>query len=150
MIQQALMLAFKAHEGQKDRSGNPFIFHPIAVALNCFFHTDKVVAILHDVVEDTHITLPDLQALFPAVVCEAVDHISQRKHLGETYKDFIKRCCLNATARRVKKADLHHNSGRLNELPEVEAESLGERYRWALNYITQYENDLEIKRLIKK
>jgi (p)ppGpp synthase/HD superfamily hydrolase len=105
----AFKLAEQAHKGQKDKAGNDYIHHPIYVAEQMETDVEKAVAYLHDVVEDTHITLSDLQDMgFPKEIVDAVDAVTKRS--GEAYDDYIKRVVQNPIAKKVKIADMKHNS----------------------------------------
>jgi (p)ppGpp synthase/HD superfamily hydrolase len=111
-LSDAIALAAVAHAGQLDKSGKPYITHPIRVMMNCARHgeTVQMTAVLHDVVEDTWVTLDLLATMgFPREVVEAVDAISRRKGL-ETYFEYIERCSRNHTAALVKLADIDDNS----------------------------------------
>lgn len=108
MINKALKIATKAHEGQTDKGGQPYIFHPIRVALNCKTEEEKIVALLHDVVEDTSITLEDLRMEgFDNEILEAIKCLT--KIDGESYPDFIKRVVQNRIATHVKIEDIRDN-----------------------------------------
>lgn len=107
-IEKALKIALNAHEGQKDKGGNPYILHPIAVMNNVETIEEKIVAILHDVVEDTDITLEDLKIdNFSTEVIEAIDNLTRK--YDESYNNFIKRCKENELSRKVKIADIKEN-----------------------------------------
>jgi (p)ppGpp synthase/HD superfamily hydrolase len=111
-LSDAVALAAVAHAGQIDKSGHAYILHPIRVMMRCepYGLPAQMTAILHDVVEDTWVTLDLLRAMgYPAEVIEAVDAISQRKP-GEAYLDFIRRCSRNRIAALVKLADIEDNS----------------------------------------
>lgn len=128
MLKAADDFAAAAHEGQTDKSGRPYIEHPRAVAAMLCDITDKVVALLHDVVEDTPTTLDDLRLWFPEHVVEAVDALTKRR--GETLDAYYQRVCANPRARRVKKADVQHNSNpaRLARLDEPTRTRLADKY----------------------
>lgn len=111
VLARALALAAVAHARQLDKAGRAYILHPMSVVRRCeqSGETAQTVAALHDVVEDTWVTLDMLRSLgFPPEVVDAVDAISQRD--GERYFDYIRRCNLNPLARLVKLADLDDNS----------------------------------------
>ena len=107
MIEKALKIASKAHKMQKDKNGKPYINHPIAVSNMVSSKDAKIVALLHDVIEDTPMKLSDLENDFPTHIVSAVDAMSRRD--GETYWDYIKRVSQNPIAIEVKLADLKHN-----------------------------------------
>ena len=79
MTIKAMKLAYKAHEGQVDRSGVPYIFHPIHLAEQMDEEISCTVALLHDVVEDTEVTLAELEQAFPTAVTEAVHLLTHDK-----------------------------------------------------------------------
>ncbi len=105
----AFELAKEAHKGQKDKAGVDYIQHPIYVAEQMETDIEKTVAFLHDVVEDTTVTLSDLRSMgFTEEIVEAVDAITKRT--GEAYKEYIRRVVRNPIAKKVKIADMKHNS----------------------------------------
>ncbi len=108
-IEKALQIAARAHEGQQDKHGQPYILHPLRVMNAVDDETAKVVAVLHDVVEDTSVTAEDLRREgFDEAVLAAVECLTHRH--GETYADYVVRCKADSIARRVKLADLEDNS----------------------------------------
>ena len=108
MTKKALCLAYEAHHGQLDKSGLPYINHPLHLAEQMYDELSCTVALLHDVVEDTAITLEDLAKEFPPEVVEAVDLLTHKP--GVDYFDYIRAIRTNHTALTVKLADLNHNS----------------------------------------
>lgn len=108
MFHQALKVAYEAHKPQVRDGGNtPYIVHPFRVSMVMNDETSQVVALLHDVVEDTKVTLKDLGMMFPKEVTEAVDALSRRK--DEKYFDYINRLSKNEIAVDVKIADIMDN-----------------------------------------
>lgn len=142
-LEDAIILAANAHKGQKDRNDEPYIMHPVRVMAQLWGHDERMVAILHDVIEDTPVTLDDLRkAGYPDRIIEAVDAISRRKAAGESFSQYIQRVKTNPLATKVKIADLKDNSN-LDRLPKVEAFDLKrlDRYNRALQYlINRYES----------
>lgn len=127
-LARAIAIAAQAHQTQKDKSGEPYILHPIRVMLRLHSEVDMTVAILHDVVEDTDWTIEQLRAEgFAEEVLQAVECLTHRKN--ETYDKFLARIESNAIARRVKLADLEDNMDvrRLNALTEKDLKRL-QRY----------------------
>lgn len=127
-IDDALRIAVRVHAGAVDKAGQPYILHPLRVMLRLSTETERVVAVLHDVVEDSDVTLDDLRREgFSDEVIDAVDHVTRRE--GETYETFIERIAPHPLARRVKLADLEDNMDvtRLVVLDERGAERL-QRY----------------------
>lgn len=114
----ALEIATKAHAGQVDKAGRPYLDHLLTVASG-FAENDMrhITALLHDIVEDTSTTLQDLRVYgFPDEVVDAVNAITKRH--GEPYDEYISRVKSNALARDVKVLDMRHNS-LLSRLPRV-------------------------------
>ena len=108
-IEKALQIAAGAHEGQKDKDGQPYILHPLRVMNAVEGEVAKIVAVLHDVIEDTSVTSEDLRREgFDEAVLVAVECLTHRK--GETYADYVVRCKGNVIARQVKLADLEDNA----------------------------------------
>ena len=107
--QRAYALAKKAHLGQKDKGGNDYIEHPKAVASMMDTDIEKAVAYLHDVVEDTDISFDDLKEYgFPNQIIEALKALTKQKN--ESYDVYIDRVIKNPIAKKVKLADMKHNS----------------------------------------
>ena len=107
--QRAYALAKKAHLGQKDKGGNDYIEHPKAVASMMDTDIEKAVAFLHDVVEDTKISFDDLKEYrFSNQIIEAVKALT--RHKNESYDAYIDRVIQNPIAKKVKLADMEHNS----------------------------------------
>ena len=126
MIERAMLIAIDAHKGQKRKYSNlPYIVHPIAVFQKVEGEDASVVALLHDVVEDSDIELESLYQVFPERIVDAVGCLTKRK--DETYKDFVLRAKENELARIVKIADIEHN---LSTLPGKH--KLRDRYNKAL------------------
>lgn len=108
LLEEAIALAVEAHRGQRDRAGAPYVLHPLRMMFRVETDTEKVTALLHDVVEDTEWTLEGLRERgFPEEVVEAVDRLTRRE--GEEYDAFVQRAAAHPVARRVKIADLEDN-----------------------------------------
>ena len=108
MTNKAMQIAYTAHHGQTDYNGIPYIFHPIHLAEQMEDEISCCAALLHDVVEDTDITMEDLAREFPAEVIEAIKLLTHKK--GVDYFDYVRAIKENPIARKVKLADLNHNS----------------------------------------
>ncbi len=108
MLERAIQIAAKAHEGQRDKAGQPYILHPLRVMFRTDTEIERICAVLHDVVEDTPITMEILkdEGFSPDVIA-VLDALTKRQ--GESYDDFISRVLMNETACRVKLADLADN-----------------------------------------
>jgi (p)ppGpp synthase/HD superfamily hydrolase len=115
ILVKAHQLASQAHHGQMDQGGNPYLLHLEAVANLVNTTEEKVVSLLHDIVEDTPVTLDDLSKLFPEVIVTAVDAMTKREKT-EKFIDYLKRAKANPIAKNVKIADMIHNSD-LSRLP---------------------------------
>lgn len=123
--EKAMQIAIKVHSSQVDKGGEPYIGHPLRVEKLCKDNDSKIVALLHDTVEDGNITVEYLLMHgFPTYLVDAVLSVSRNK--GEDYFDFIQRCKENHIGRRVKIADLKDNMDitRLNELTDKDVERL--------------------------
>jgi (p)ppGpp synthase/HD superfamily hydrolase len=108
MLEKAIQCAVKAHAGQKDKAGAPYILHPLRIMMKMDSQAGMIAAMLHDVVEDSSVTLSDLRAEgFSEEVIAAVDHLTRRE--GEAYEIFINRLRHNPLAVKVKLADLEDN-----------------------------------------
>lgn len=137
MLEDAIALAVEKHRGMRDKAGDPYILHPLRMMLALQGEEERMAAVLHDVVEDTDVTLEDLrQAGYPASVVEAVDHLTRRAE--ESYEEFIRRAAAHPVARRVKLADLEDNMDlrRLGTVTEKDLERLARYHRmrrWLLD-----------------
>lgn len=108
-LEKALQIAAAAHEGQVDKEGLPYILHSLRVMQRVEGLDAQITAILHDVVEDTSVSLEDLKAAgFSETVLEAVRCVTHLR--DQSYADYVVRCKANPIARQVKLSDLHDNS----------------------------------------
>lgn len=108
MLEKAINLASTAHAGQPDKAGKPYILHPLRLMLKFNSEEEMIVAMLHDVVEDSGISLEQLRRQgFAQPIVAAVDCLTRRK--GESYEDFIARIKVNNLARKVKIEDIKDN-----------------------------------------
>lgn len=129
-LEEAILLAVEAHQGQKDKAGMPYILHPLRMMSKMRTEAEMMTAVLHDVVEDTGWTLDDLrQKGFPEQVVHAVDCLTRRP--GEDYMVFVKRSTTDPLARRVKLADLEDNMDirRIRQMTEADPERLARYIR---------------------
>lgn len=107
-LAQAITLAAEAHQEQLDRAGQPYILHPLRVMFQMESDLDRIVAILHDVVEDTAYTFADLRQMgYSEEIIAALDGVTRREE--ESYEAFVERSAQNPISRRVKLADLTDN-----------------------------------------
>ena len=111
-LESAIRLAIMAHNGQVDKNGEPYILHVLRVMLDCQQFCSEsdntmMVAVLHDIVEDTEITLPMIEAEFGAYIAGEVDNLTKRE--DEKHTDYIERTDNSRLSRRVKMADIRDN-----------------------------------------
>lgn len=108
-LERAIAIALDVHRGQTDRQGRPYILHPLHVMLQMDSESEMVAAVLHDVVEDSEMTLDDLSAEgFSTEVLNAVDLLTHDK-TTMAYEDYVQRLKPDPIARKIKLADLRHN-----------------------------------------
>ena len=135
MTKKAMNICFEAHKDQKDKSGQPYVFHPFHLAEQMTDEETTIVALLHDVVEDTSVTLEDLAAEgFSQSVLDAIALMTHAP--GVNYMDYVAEIKKNPIAKAVKIADLTHNStlSRLNEITPKDLERV-ETYREAKEFL---------------
>ena len=133
--EKAYEIAKRAHLGQIDKAGEDYIKHPEKVASFVNSDEEKAVAYLHDVIEDTELTLEDLREYgFSEEVLKAVDVITKKK--GQDYQTYLNSVKENKLARVVKLADLRHNSDltRLINITEKDVERR-EKYQKAIDFL---------------
>ena len=135
-IERAIQIAVAAHAGIKDKGGKPYILHPIKVMMRVETEEEQIVAILHDVVEDTDWTFDALRNEgFSETVIEALETVTKQSE-DEDYEDFIKRSLRNDIGRKVKIADLLENLDvtRIGELSEKDIKRIN-KYKKALQIL---------------
>lgn len=108
LTNRAMQIAYEAHHGQTDKCGMPYIFHPYHLAEQMDEEYAVCVALLHDVLEDTDVPREALAAEFPEAVMEALDLMTHEE--GVPYLEYVKKIKPNPLARKVKLADLTHNT----------------------------------------
>ncbi len=117
-LEQAIIIAARAHEGQTDRVGDPYILHPIRVMLQVDDPVGRIVAILHDVVEKTSTTAADLRAAgFSPDVIDAVERLTHDD--AEDYFEAVRRTLDDPRACAVKMADLRDNLRQVRSLEQT-------------------------------
>lgn len=130
-LEMAIIIATEAHSGQLDKGGAPYILHPLRVMAAMSTDQERVVALLHDVVEDSdRVSLPQIDAQFGGRVAAAVDALTKRP--GEGYDDYLERVKADDIATKVKLADLKDNSdvNRLGrEVTDSDRQRLGKYLR---------------------
>jgi len=138
-LERAIAIAAKAHEGQTDKAGAPYVLHPLRMMLKLSLLEERITAVLHDVVEDSEISFDDLRREgFSRRVIEAIDSVTRRPN--ESYEEFIVRAAADPIGRRVKLADLEDNSdlSRIKSPTERDHARIA-RYQRAIAAIHQYE-----------
>ena len=134
-LEDAIALAVKAHKGQVDKADQVYILHPLRVMFAVDGEIARMVAVLHDVIEDSDTTLDDLLAMgYPNEVISALDCLTRRE--DESYMEFVQRAKVNPIAREVKLADMEDNMDirRLTQITDKDRERLN-RYRNAWKFL---------------
>lgn len=135
ITKKALKLCFQAHKEQVDKCGMPYVFHPFHLAEQMDTEETTVIALLHDVVEDTDYTLDDLAKLgFTASIIEALALMTHDPKMP--YMEYVEKISSNPMAAKVKLADLRHNSD-LSRLDSVDAKAMArvEKYAAAIAFL---------------
>ena len=137
LTKKALKLCFEAHNEQIDKSGMPYVFHPFHLAEQMTDEATTVVALLHDVVEDTELTFDDLEK--QGFGEEIISALKLLTHNDDTpYMDYVAKIKTNKIATAVKLADLKHNSD-LTRLDIVDEKALKrkEKYEKAIKLLEE-------------
>lgn len=150
-IEKALQIAAKAHESQTDKDGQPYILHPLRVMHRVEGLEAQIIAVLHDVVEDTKVTLDDLRAAgFSETILDGVRCVTHGKK--ESYADYVVRCKAHPLGRQVKLADLEDNSrlARLLLRPDRLEGDLKRlrKYVFAYKFLTDRLTEAEYRKLM--
>ena len=133
LTKKALTLCFEAHKDQVDKTGLPYVFHPFHLAEQMTDEYTTVCALLHDVIEDTDYTWPDLQKMgFPHEILEALKLLTHEESVP--YMEYVQKIAENPIATKVKIADLRHNSD-LSRLDTID--------EWAINRTQKYQKALD-------
>ncbi len=141
LTKKALIICFEAHKDQKDKNGMPYVFHPFHLAEQMKDEITTVVALLHDVVEDTSVTFEDLKKNgFPEEVIQALQVLTRSPETD--YMDYITGIKDNDVAVTVKLEDLKHNSdlSRYSNITNADIER-NKKYLDALDYLKQQQKD---------
>ena len=136
-VERAVAIVAQAHEGQTDKAGSVYLLHPLRLMLLAQSDKERIVAVFHDVVEDSEWTWEGLRAEgFSEAVLAAVDSVTRRD--GETYEDLVRRAGENPIGRRVKLADLRDNCdlGRISNPSEKDLARVA-KYRRAISWLKQ-------------
>ena len=134
LTRKAMIIAYEAHKNQVDKSGVPYIYHPIHVAEQMDTENECIIALLHDVVEDTNVTFKQLEEVFSKEIIDILKLLTREENIE--YDEYIKRIKNNAIACKVKIADLTHNldKTRLDFVTEVDVKR-NEKYKKALQIL---------------
>ena len=125
---KALKLCFEAHKGQEDKSGTPYVFHPFHLAEQMNTEETTIVALLHDVIEDTDYIIEDLVEMgFEKNVTDAISLMTHSEDVE--YMEYVAAIKTNSIATVVKLADLRHNSD-LSRLDIVDEKALNRREKY--------------------
>ena len=136
MTKKAMRIAFNAHKEQTDKAGLPYIFHPFHLAEQMDTEEEIIVALLHDVVEDTDNTLDNLQSEgFSSCIIDALSLMTHDN--GVEYMDYVEKIKFNPLAAKVKLADLRHNSDttRLDVVDDKVLQRV-EKYKKAITFLS--------------
>ena len=139
LTKKAMQLCYEAHKDQVDKSGIPYVFHPIHLAESMTDEYSTIAALLHDVVEDTDVSIEQLREDgYPEEVLEAIQLLTHKK--GDPYMPYVRNLMYNPIARAVKMADLRHN-GDLTRLDVVDEKALKrvDKYKEAISILTEAE-----------
>ena len=134
LTRKAMIIAYEAHKNQVDKSGVPYIYHPIHVAEQMNTENECIIALLHDVVEDTNVTFKQLEEVFSKEIIDILKLLTREENIE--YDEYIKRIKNNSIACKVKIADLTHNldKTRLDFVTEVDVKR-NEKYKKALQIL---------------
>lgn len=135
LLTKAIIIAAQQHDGQTDKGGEPYILHPLRLMQSASTEEERIVAVLHDVIEDTDYTLAQLSADgFGPEIVQAIDCLSRRAE--ESYEAFIDRIRGNALAARVKMFDIADNMN-LDRIVDPKEEDYArlEKYKRALTML---------------
>jgi len=134
-LERAIEIAARTHAGQVDKGGAPYVLHPLRVMLRVAPGAQQIVAVLHDVVEDSEVTFEDLEREgFSAEVISGLRAVTKIE--GESYEDFVARAALDPVGKAVKLADLMENSdlSRIAEPSQKDLERVA-KYGRAIEYL---------------
>ena len=140
LTRKAMKIAYNAHINQVDKSGVPYIYHPIHLAEQMNTETECIVALLHDVVEDTDVTFEQLKQDFPEEVIEALKLLTHDKNTD--YMEYVKKLKTNPIAKKVKIADIKHNAD-VTRLEKITVKDIARRnkYKKALEILEGENNE---------
>jgi (p)ppGpp synthase/HD superfamily hydrolase len=135
-LDHAIAIAIKAHSGQVDKAGQPYILHPLRIMFKFQSEDEMIVAVMHDVVEDSEVTFSNLNENgFSDKVIDAIECLTKRTN--EDYESFIMRASKNSIAKKIKIEDIRDNLDltRLHKITEKDLQRI-EKYHRALKMLT--------------
>jgi (p)ppGpp synthase/HD superfamily hydrolase len=135
-LDHAIAIAIKAHSGQVDKAGQPYILHPLRIMFKFQSEDEMIVAVMHDVVEDSEVTFSNLNEKgFSDKVIDAIECLTKRTN--EDYESFIMRASKNSIAKKIKIEDIRDNLDltRLHKITEKDLQRI-EKYHRALKMLT--------------
>ena len=137
LTNKAMQIAYTAHHGQVDKGGLPYIFHPYHLAEQMEDEISCCAALLHDVVEDTQVTLEELAKEFPPAVIDVLQLLTHREEVP--YLDYVRAVKANPIAVKIKLADIAHNSDqtRCRNLTPEQLAYFREKYARARAILTE-------------
>lgn len=137
LTNKAMQIAYAAHHGQVDKGGLPYIFHPYHLAEAMEDEISCCAALLHDVVEDTHVTMEQLAEEFPSAVIDVLQLLTHREDVP--YYDYVRAIKANPIAVKIKLADIAHNSDqtRCTNLSQEQLAYFREKYARAVSILTE-------------
>lgn len=137
LTNKAMQIAYAAHHGQVDKGGLPYIFHPYHLAEAMEDEISCCAALLHDVVEDTHVTMEQLAEEFPSAVIDVLQLLTHREDV--LYYDYVRAIKSNPIAVKIKLADIAHNSDqtRCTNLSQEQLAYFREKYARAVSILTE-------------
>lgn len=140
LTRKAMIIAYNAHMKQFDREGVPYIYHPIHIAEQMDTETECIVALLHDVVEDTDITFEQLEKDFPPEIIAVLKILTHDEKVD--YMDYIKKVKENPIATKVKIVDIMHNSDE-SRLDKINAQDIARKnkYKQAMKLLKESDHD---------
>ncbi|MDP8162561.1 guanosine-3',5'-bis(diphosphate) 3'-pyrophosphohydrolase [Pasteurella skyensis] len=138
---RAFLIALNAHKGQFDKAGKPYITHPIRVMFGVKGYKEKIVALLHDVVEDSDYTLRYLENYFDKDIIKAVDLVTKKE--AQEYREYLSQLKENKISKAVKLSDLRDNMNlkRIKNITQKDLDRL-EKYKKATAYLEGRANAL--------
>lgn len=134
LTRKAMIIAYNAHQGQVDKAGVPYIFHPTHLAEQMDTETECIIALLHDVVEDTDVTFEELEKEFNTEIIEVLKLLTRDKDTD--YMKYIENLKVNPIAKKIKIADINHNADE-TRLDKITATDIirREKYKRALELL---------------